>query len=151
MALSFPAILKLLHITSMAVWMAGGIMVAGDIKRSLALGVPHLDPLLVRVNRAERIGTSSGMLTVVTGLALIFNAGGFMAVPFRIHIGLALTMITFFVGALFASPSWRRIAGIIERKDNLGEANVYANRFAMFMMVEHVLRATILVLMVIPF
>lgn len=145
------SVLLLLHVLSMAVWFAGSFFTTSDIKKSLALGGAYLQPMVARVNAAERLSLTSGMLTVITGLALIFAGGGFTAMPLRIHIGFALTIITFFVGALFASPTWRRIAGIVERNADINEAVALSKRMSMFMGIEHLLRTVVMVLMVVQF
>ncbi len=146
----FYSIFLLVHILAMAVWFAGGLTIAGDVRKALALGAPHLAPMVARVNAAERLGTLSGMITAISGFALIFSGGGFSAMPIRIHLGLALTIITFFVNALFTNTTWRKIAGIIERNDDLSGATLHAKRLAMFAGIEHLLRTVIIVLMVVP-
>lgn len=151
MSPEFYSILILIHVLAMAVWFAGGFFIAGDVKKSIALGSSHLKSMVARANAAERLSTISGMLTAISGFALVFAGGGFAAQPARIHIGLALTILTLFITALFTNSTMRRIAGIVERNGDLAEAAAHAKRLSMFAGIEHLLKTIIMALMVVRF
>lgn len=145
------SLLRLAHIGSMAFWLAGGVLVPGDIRRTVALGKPHTTALVARVNRSARITIGSAAATVLTGLALVFSQGGFGAMPVRIHIGLALTLATFAVGATLADPAWRKVEKILDADGDLDEARRHARRFMGAFGLEGLLKVIVLDLMIFKF
>ena len=92
-ALTFDLV-KLLHLLSMAVWFAIGLSVASDVRKTLARGKPHTELLGARVGRTLTIEMIAGLLTIVSGLGLIFLRGGMKGVPPRIHAGLGLAIVS---------------------------------------------------------
>ncbi len=90
-------VLKSVHLICMATWFASGLFLPGDVRRTLSSPAGDLDLLRDRVRRMSMIAMVFGTLTLLTGLALIFERGGFGAVPVPIHIGLLLTL--FQIGA----------------------------------------------------
>lgn len=137
--------IRLLHILAMAGWLASGLWVAGDIQRTLPLGRPHTDVLVARVERSKRVTIGSALLTVATGLGLVFAQGGFAAMPVRIHVGFGLTLCILAVGALLAEPAWRRIKAAVEAG---GDAAAASRRFSVFYGVEHALKLVVVFVMV---
>ena len=86
-------IFKVLHIASAAVWWGVPMSMPRDIRRTIALGPPHDDVLVARVNRVRIIAVIAGLATIATGLALLFTLGGFGAVPKVIHVSLGLALV----------------------------------------------------------
>ena len=144
-------VVKLFHIGLASVYFGSNWLVSRDIRRSLQLGKPLLEYLVERVDHLERIVIPTGLLTFVTGLGLIFLAGGFAAVPWRIHVSLVLMFLLFIVGSLLASPTWRKISLIITNDGDLNSAGNLGKKFSDYLAIEHVLRIVILILMVIHF
>jgi hypothetical protein len=141
--------LKALHVAAAGAWFGVKLTAPGDIRQALALGRPHTLQLVPRIQRGARIAIGSGVVTLLSGLALVLAAGGFGAVPLRIHISLALVLLLFALGALVIDPTWKRIARLIEADGELDEARRLARRFGMLMGIEHLLWATVLVLMLV--
>ncbi|AUX26828.1 hypothetical protein SOCEGT47_073980 [Sorangium cellulosum] len=143
--------LRLLHLVFMAGWLAAGLSAPSDIRRTLALGRPHVDALVPRAQRSIKITQGAGYLTVLTGVGLIFAQGGFAFVAPRIHAGFALALVALAIEAVLAEPAWRRIKKEIEGGGDLKEALASARRFSMAFGIGHLLRFVILVLMVFRF
>ena len=145
-------ILKTIHILSTAIWLGAGLTVAGDVRRTIEQGRPHTDLLITRVNRQGKMAGIFGMLTVLSGLNLIFTMGGFGNVGHNIHAGLGLSLLIFAVGLGLSMPTWRRIRTILGTEaGDLGEARRLAGRLGMFTGIEHLLWLVVLVLMVMKF
>lgn len=145
-------ILKTTHILCTAIWFGAGLPLARDVRRTIERGRPHTDLLIDRVTRQGRTAAIFGILTLVSGLSLIFNMGGFGNVRKVIHAGFGLTLLSFAVGLALSMPTWRRIATLLRREDGaMDETRRLAKRFAMFTGIEHLLWVVVLVLMVFRF
>ena len=141
--------LKTLHILSTAAWFGSGLGLPGDIRRTLEQGRPHADLLVSRVTRSYRILFGGAILTVLTGLGLIFHLGGFARVGSGIHAGFGITLIILLMEVILVRPTWGRIAGIIRTGGpDLDEAKRLAGRLAMLHGIEHLLWLGVLILMV---
>lgn len=147
----FYSSVKFVHVLFASVWFGASILSSRDVRQTIEAGRPHLDLLVRRITATERVGISSGVATLLSGLGLVFLAGGFEFVSSGVSIGLAITIVTFIVGALLASPTWRRILKIIKLNGDLGQAKMLASRFAIYMYIEHFFRTVTLALMVIKF
>ena len=101
--------LRLLHISFMAIWIGAIFFCSGDVRRTLAAPDSDLDLLRDRMNRATRLGGASGLITVITGIALIFVLGGFGSVTPAIHTGLLLGLVMLGVGGGMVGRNWRKI------------------------------------------
>lgn len=145
-------ILKTLHILSAAIWLGAGLPVSRDVRRTIERGRPHTDLLPERVNRSGKVAVIAGVLTLGTGVNLVFSVGGFANVRPNIHVGFGLTLLLFAIEAGLVRPTWRRIAAILTAEDgDLAEARGLTGRFAMLHGIEHLLWLVVLVLMVFRF
>ena len=145
-------ILKTIHIMSTAVWFGAGLPIARDVRRTIEQGRPHTDLLVERVTRQGRLAAIFGLLTLVSGLCLIFIMGGFGNVRKGIHAGFGLTLLSFAVGLALSMPTWQKIATSLRQEDGaMDEARRLSKRFAMFTGIEHLLWVVVLVVMVFRF
>lgn len=101
--------LRLLHISFMAIWIGAIFFSSGDVRRTLATPDANLDLLRDRMHRSLRLAAASGLITLVTGVALIFALGGMGSVPIGIHIGLLTGLIMLGVGGGLVGRSWKQI------------------------------------------
>jgi uncharacterized membrane protein len=141
--------LLLVHILSMAVWIAGSLSLPGDIRKTLARGKPHTEMLAGRMNRSLSIVTIAALFTIGTGFAMFFMMGGFKTMPHRYHAAIALAIIA--LGLL--SFGIRPAASQIERALAAGEGNdlrALSGRIGMLTGIDHLLKLVIMVLMVFP-
>jgi len=139
--------LRAVHLLSMAVWLGGGLTIAGDVRRTIARGKPHTDVLAARIERGLGIGAIAGTFTLFTGLGMVFAMGGFGAVSPRIHAGLALALVTFAVELLGLRPTVSRLGQALAAGD-AKDLKPMQRRIAMFTGIGHLLKLVILVLMV---
>jgi hypothetical protein len=142
-------LLKFFHIMFSSIWFGASFLVSKDIRKTIEAGQPHLELLIGRVQSTERLGIPTGLLTLITGLGLIFMSGGFKSVPLQINLSLLLTIILFFLGGLIISPTWKKIVVIIKQNGDLSEAKKLSKNFTVLMGFEHLLRMIILILMVV--
>jgi hypothetical protein len=82
-----------------------------------------------------------GLVTIVSGVALIFQLGGFKAVSPRIHTSLLLALIALALEMMALRPAIAR----------LSEEGAKPGKIAMFGGIGHLLKLVILVLMVLRF
>lgn len=104
--------LRFVHIAAMAAWFAPMVFMAGDARRSIEAG-GDLAPLRARLGRSGTIAGVGGMLTLITGVALIFAMGGFGAVPIAIHVGLTLGIVMWALGAFGMGGTSRKLDAAI--------------------------------------
>lgn len=145
----FSAI-RLLHFLGMAVWFAGALNIAGDVRKTIARGKPHTEVLVPRVSRALDVGAIAAIVTIGSGLGMIFGLGGFGAISPRIHAGLGLAILTLAVEIILLKPAVGRLGDALSSGDGR-ELRPMAGRIAMFAGITHALKLVILVLMVFRF
>jgi len=140
-------VIRLLHFAGMAVWFGGAMTLSSDVRKTLARGKPHTDVLAARVDRSLSIGAVAAIVTMGTGLAMIFAQGGFGAISPRIHAGFALALVAFAVELLALRPAVAKLGQALasgEEKD----LKSLQGRIGMLTGVLHTLKLVILVLMV---
>lgn len=140
--------LKLFHIAFAATWFGVGLLITGDLRRTAQLGPPHLAPLWARLDRAGLIARIAALLTLVTGLALIFAYGGFAKVQPKFHAALGLMIVNIGLGIAMG----RIGAGIKALGDETPFATLQPKikRIAMLGGIHQLLWMVLLALMVLP-
>jgi hypothetical protein len=145
-------LLKILHIAAASIWIGGGLNAPRDIRRTLPLGQPHVGELMPRLRAIAQLMNVSALATLFSGLALVVAVGGFARVPHRIHLGLALTLLTFVAGRYLIRPVLGEIAQAIKATPvEPAKVERIMVRFRMVNGIEHALRLAVLILMVYPF
>ena len=139
--------LRFVHIASMAAWFAPMLFMAGDARRSIEAG-GDLAPLRRRLSVAGAIAGVGGIVTVLTGVALIFAMGGFGAVPPTIHVGLLLGIVMWLVGAFGMGGTARKLDAAIASGGAKDQLLPFARRMSMFTGIFHLLWVVTLALMV---
>jgi hypothetical protein len=105
--------LKIAHIAVAAAWFGHKLLIPSDIRESIRASAGELS--VQRLKRAERLGVVSGLLTLLSGLALIYLTTGFGDAPLRIYVGLGAVLAMFVVGAVSGRPASKQIkAGLLE-------------------------------------
>jgi hypothetical protein len=130
-------LLIFLHVLAASAWIGAALWVAGDIRRTLALGKPHVDALVARVSPALKLDLALGAATLVTGL-LVFMVEGKLAHRTGILIGLLLTLARIGLVAGALAPAWRQVAAAVARNDLAGAA-APAKRMTMLSGIAHTL------------
>ena len=143
-------VIRIVHMLSMAMWFAAPLAVTSDLKRTIARGKPHTDFVVPRVSRSLTIATVGAVLTILSGLGMIFALGGFKAVHPRIHAGFALALVTLSLEFFLVKGGLARIGAELDA-DKVRDLPPLVKRFAMFTGITHLLKTVILVLMVVRF
>jgi len=141
-------IVRLIHIVFMATWIGSLLFLSGDIRRTLAEPSAHLPLLRARMNRATRIAGASGLMTLVTGVALILLLGGFGAVPPAIHLGLLTSLAMLGVGGGLIGRNARTIEAGLEKGESPASLLPAAEKLALGARIFHSLWLATLALMV---
>ncbi len=141
-------IVRSIHLLLMALWMTS---VVQEIFEALVL--PHTERADPKVRaahskRTESMGILSGMGTIGTGLWMIWLKGGFSAVPWPIHVGLALSVVMALVAALGLGRTWHRIGEALNEGAPSSSLVVPAQRLKAWGLVLLVLWLAIFFLMV---
>jgi len=141
------SLLRVLHFLGFAVWFGGALSIATDVRKTLTRGTPHTDVLADRVNRQVSIGLVAALVTIGSGLGMLFAIGGFAAVGPRIHAGLSLALVAFAVELLGLKPAIGRLRKAIAagKADDL---RAITGRIAMLTGIGHSLKLVTLLLMV---
>ena len=108
-----PNLMRLLHVLSMATWLAASLWVAGDARRSLAAGPEEARAFVARARAALKLDRLAGAFTIVTGLSLLHFA---QAWPPRagLWLGFGLAVIRSGLTDAVLSPALRSIAAGLE-------------------------------------
>ena len=140
--------LRLLHLMFMGTWIGALLFVSGDVKRTLAEPAVHIPLLRNRIGRATRFAAISGLMTIVTGICLIFALGGFGSVPPTIHTGILMGLAMLGVGVGMIGGSWKKIVAGLDAGASPDSLLPLAKKMTMGMMVFHLLWLVTLGLMV---
>jgi hypothetical protein len=141
--------IRFLHILFMATWIGSAMFATADVRRTFATGeAAHLPLLRERMSKTGMAAGVSGLVTVVTGFALIFVLGGFGSVPISIHIGVTTGVLALVVGAGGIGGTWRKIDTAIAGGASMASMEPLVKRLAILGGVFHLLLFSTLVLMV---
>src|SRR5512133_3591416 len=142
------SLLVFLHFLSISAWIGAALWVAGDVKRSLAMGKPYVDILPARIRPALGLDALAGIATIVTGALLMWEEH--MGRPrFGIAAGivLALTRLGLLAGM---RRTWRGIVVRIQGGEPVPADDPAARRMAMLSGIAHAMWLLALAGMVFP-
>lgn len=133
--IALHALLVFLHVLSISVWIAAALWVTGDVRRTLALGRPHVDVLPTRVRPAFGLDAVAGLATLLTGGLLLWE-GGLSHPPAGISAGIVLTFLR--LGLLAGvRRAWRRILARLQASEPVPATDPLARRMAMLAGMAH--------------
>jgi hypothetical protein len=139
---------RFLHIFSISLWMGAALWTTGDVRRTLALGRPHVDALAARIRPALGLDAAAGIATIATG-ALLMWAQALGHPRLGISVGIVLTLVRLvLLGGL--RRTWRSIASRIAAGESVGPGDPSARRMAMLGGIAHTLWLLALAAMVFP-
>ena len=139
-------VVRILHVGVAAAWFGHKLLIPFDIRSSLK--DPHeAASLVVRLRRAETLGISTGMGTLITGglLAVMIGPG---IIPAGIYVGLGLVVVAIAVGAIIARPASIGLRASVT-DGRLDLASTHAARLTSVLVVESVLWSGALVAMLV--
>lgn len=130
-------LIRLLHVLSMATWLAASLWLAGDARRSLAGGPEQARAFLARARAALRLDRIAGGATILTGLALLHFA---QAWPPRGGLWLGMTLAVVRAGLTDAAlaPRVRAIGAGLDAGQEPAALLPLARRLAAFSGAGHV-------------
>jgi hypothetical protein len=138
-----------LHVLAISAWIAGALWLAGDVKRTLALGKDHVDLLAGRVRSALGLDAIGAVATFATGILIMWAESW---APPRAGITAG---ILFALARVFALVAVRRSARIVVGRAQAGEAvspaDPVVKRISMFSGIAHLLWVLALAGMVFPY
>lgn len=111
-------ILMALHIAFAAVAFAVTLTMGGAIRRAAGQSSDVKLAIANLATRANGIAAIFGALTLLSGLALIFYRGGFKVISPTIHIALMLVVGMIAFGALFMTPTAKRLVSAASASDD---------------------------------
>jgi hypothetical protein len=130
-------LVRFLHVLSASAWLGAALWVAGDVRRTLTLGRPHLAALPARVAPAISLDLGLGVATLVTGTLVLLLQG--LHPGASIMAGFALTLARLLVVAFALRPAWRRLAARIAAGDAVSATDPAPKRIGMFSGIAHTL------------
>ena len=131
------AVLLFLHVLSAATWLGAALWLPGDVRRTLALGRPHVEALAARVRPALWLDLAAGIATIVTGLALWGSRASGTA--WRNQLGFAASIVRVLVAWFAVRPAWTAVQARIAPSADLAAADAPARRLGMLSGIAHVL------------
>lgn len=120
-------ILLVFHIASAATLFGVPLGLAGSIRRAKTGGPGALRHAAADAERRGQIAGMSSLLTLVTGIALIFNAGGFAATTKNFHAALGLMLLALGISVTVMRPATAKLVEAVG-KDPIDDATVEACR-----------------------
>ena len=139
----------ILHIACAAVWFGASLPVPGMVRRGLA-GPADAKWMVGEVERLMRVSLIFGIVTIITGLILVLEAGGFQVVPHTIHWALLLAFGLLTVQLIAGKGIWQPLKRIILDGSDRAPLAGLQKRLAMTSGIRQLLWIVILALMVFP-
>jgi hypothetical protein len=143
--------IKLVHVLAIATWFGPKVLVGADLRRAIADGASAMQAAVHRVNLVQKVAIAASMVALASGLVMIFLLGGFGAVEHRIHLGLALTLALFGLGAFGVDKAWKRIREAVKAGHDKELLSRLERRLSRLMSIEDVIWVGVLMLMVFRF
>jgi len=120
-------LLRVLHITCAALWFGAPLGLVRLLKDGLA-GGPDAFRMSTAVGaRRGAVTGIAGVLTLLTGLAIVFHMGGFGSVAPQIHGAIAIAVVMLGISVGLLKPMGARLSAIAEKGlDDEGRAQAEA-------------------------
>lgn len=140
------------HIAFAAALFGAPLGMVRNIKNSLAAGPQAFKAAAADAQVRAKVAGASSVLTLLTGVGLIFVKGGFSGVSKSYHISLTLMLVLVVVGVALLRPTVDKIAAAADAATiDAAAAGKLVKRLAMGTGIVHLLWAVLLFLMVKPF
>jgi hypothetical protein len=140
-------VLRLVHFLAMGLWFGASLLSTGDVRRTIKAG-GDTTLLNERMKRMTRVVGPSALLTIVSGVLMIFAMGGFAAVRPAIHIGLVLTIVMWVVGGGGMGLKWRQIQKAMEEGKDAAALAPHLKKMSMMAGIFQLLWLVTLLLMI---
>ncbi len=110
-------VLQVLHVAVAATAFAITLSMGGALRRAGGQGREVKSAIAALTMRSGQLAGIFGILTLLTGLALVFYMGGFKVVAPAIHAGMGIVLVMILHGALFMRPTSQRIIAAADQDD----------------------------------
>ena len=144
---SVAVVTRIIHVGLAAAWFGHKLLIPSDLRDAMRSDGGSDGGLILRVERAQRVGLVTGFGTLVTGIVLVILAGP-AAISRWIYAGLTLVIAMFAIGALLARPAWIRFKTSLEDGDRSSAQNA-ADMLSRALNVESIVWVAVLITMVI--
>ena len=138
---------KFLHILAAATWLGAALWTPGDVRRTLAQGMPCAETLPRRARPALSLDLWTGLATLLTGIALLALEGGQPRTGVLVGFGAVLVRLGLLTFGM--RPAYRRVEAAVGAGD-LAAAEPPARRLGMLAGIGHLLWVIALAGMVFP-
>lgn len=101
---TFHTLILVIHISAAAMLIGGGLGISRNLKKAVAIGGATFSLAAEDAMRRGGVLGMCSLLTILTGVGLIFRIGGFAAAPLNFHIALGLMLIGFVVSSTVMRP-----------------------------------------------
>jgi hypothetical protein len=137
-----------LHISAAAILFGGPLGTVRSLKAHLELSRDAFKLATSEAARRGRLMGMSSIVTLLTGLALIFLAGGFAQVPLNYHMALGILLGAIAISSVLVRPTVTKLAGLAQAENLDKDAALQLiKRLAMGTGILHLLWVITLVLM----
>lgn len=140
-------IYRVLHIAMVATWFGLVLGLPGSLKRANRRSPEAIQHASREALRRITLSLGFGVLSLVTGLVVIFHLGGFGVVHRNIHTGLGLVVISLIVVAAVTRPAALKLARLTGEAVEMDRARPLIVRIAVSSGVFQLLWLVTLVLM----
>ncbi len=142
-------LLKFLHVLCASAWLGATLWLAGDVRRTLALGRGQTGALGARVRPALGLDVGAGVATILTGiLVMVAEGGGHPRTGIMVGFVLALARLVIVLAGL--RPAWLAVAARLAAGEEVPPTAAPVKRMAMFSGIAHTLWVIVLAMMIFP-
>ena len=141
-------VVLVLHIASAAVIFGSSMGAARSLRAGLAAGPKAFGVVSAGAARRGSLSLVASLVTLLTGVVLIFMAGGFGAVKPNFHAALTLMMVAIGLSAFFSAPRIKKLVQLSKSEaPDTTAATALIKQVGMGVGISHALWIVILVLM----
>jgi hypothetical protein len=139
---------KFLHVLCASAWLGATLWLAGDVRRTLALGRAQASALGARVRPSLGLDVGAGVATILTGILVMVAQGGHPRTGIMVGFVLALARLVIVFAGL--RPAWLAISARLATGEDVPATAAPVKRMAMFSGIAHTLWVIALATMMFP-
>ncbi len=137
-----------LHLLAISAWIAAVLWVSGDVKRTVALGRPHVDALASRIRPAFGLDSIAAIATFASGILIMWGQG---FVPPRAGVSAGILFAAVRGGVLaYLRRSVRAVIGRVQAGEAVSPADPVVRRMGILSGIAHLLWLLALAGMIFP-
>jgi hypothetical protein len=133
------ALLRFLHVLSIAAWLGATLWLAGDARRSLAASPDAARAFFERALRSLQVDRLAGLATILTGAAMLHVTKVWAALPASLIVGMALGVARYGLTDAALRPAVRKLSARLEAGEAPAALLPSAGRLAMLSGIGHLI------------